>query len=358
METVYPAAWSVRRLGAPDPLTDQIRTTVAGAVSFTSPGRRSVIIPGGETVEFTAALGTAGVARTSPSVPAYLVDALVYAAETLAMTFDAVPGVPHSDPAKSARAVAAAFEVGQCADDLDALVNNDVSSAHAVGSLFRSAVDIALSCVGDQWKTAYGLSGFIGSFVAGVALWLVDGVKLVIDGVRAAVDSGLYWRTYRITLDATAARAALPTDLTGRAIGNITAFDVDTGVMTIDIVQYLADDDLVAYYAADPAQWTELVCDFGGGDYASYDGTIDLSTCDPTGEGQLLVNDNPRLRQLTVAPDATFLVIPPDAGTGAAAASDAAGLEAAVANPRMGNTYWINVDERGFVTSVEAQFFS
>jgi len=95
------------------------------------------------------------------------------------------------------------------------LARNDVSNAHAVGELFRSATDLAVGCLGDQWRIAYGITGFVASFVTKVVLWLADGIKLVIDGLREAVESALYWRSYRIDLSYSASGASRITPYVG-----------------------------------------------------------------------------------------------------------------------------------------------
>ncbi len=198
IETDYPAAWRLHRLGDPGAVTDQILNSVAHAITSTPKGTSAVIVPGGATIELAVPAGSEGMATTTPSPPAYLVDALLYGADTLAMTFSKIPGGPKADPSKTARAVALVFESKDCVTSFDALVHSDVSSAHAVGELFGQDVRLAVGCLGRQWEIAYGLKGAVGAFVVGLAVWLVDGVKLVVDGLQAAIDSAIYWRTYRI----------------------------------------------------------------------------------------------------------------------------------------------------------------
>ncbi|MGH3197874.1 MAG: hypothetical protein ACRDNT_18605 [Streptosporangiaceae bacterium] len=207
VETDYPQDWSSRRLGSADPVTEQIITSVARVLSPASSGQASVIIPGGHAVQFTAPAGTSGEVSTAPSSEAYLIDAFLYAADTLAMTLDGIPGVPKSNPSTTAKAVSGAFNVKDCLTKMDALAQADVSTAHAVGELFRNDVDLAIDCLGDQWQQAYGITGFVGVFVAKVVLWLVDGIKLVVDGLQAAINSAIYWRDYRIVLSAKPASA-------------------------------------------------------------------------------------------------------------------------------------------------------
>ena len=200
METTYPAAWRAARTGAADPVTRQIIDSVARLLSPASSGEASIIIPGGGTVQFTAPQGASGEADTIPSGEGYLIDAFLYGAETLAMTMDEIPGAPSSNQTKTAKAISLAFKAKDCVTQLDEIAHNDVSSAHAVGELFRSDVELAVGCLEDQWNVAYGLKGALGSFILNALLWLEDGIKLVFNGLHAAIDSALYWRSYRVAL--------------------------------------------------------------------------------------------------------------------------------------------------------------
>jgi hypothetical protein len=65
-----------------------------------------------------------------------------------------------------------------------------------------------------EWKSAYGLAGDRASFAVGVVIWLADGVKLVLQGAQAAVETGIYWRDYRI-----AVTTATPVPLLGLTWG-------------------------------------------------------------------------------------------------------------------------------------------
>ena len=151
----------------------------------------------------------------------------------------------------------------------------------------------------------------------------------------------------------------LPTDLTGRNMGIISAYDRSRNVITIDVVRYLAGDDLVAYLAADRDRWAGLVCELGEGIYDHFDGTFDLSRCSPAGEPQEALNDEPRVRELSVVPDAQFTILS-DHSDGSVHAVPATREEfkAAVLAPRLGNYYWVTVNAQGAVSSIEAHFFS
>jgi hypothetical protein len=200
METDYPASWQVQRLGEPGSLEDQIVTDVTQFLSPSAAGGSSVIIPGGDTVQFTLPPGASGEAQTRPSGEGYLIDALLYAVDTLGMTMEDVPGAPREDPSKSARAVDLALQSKDCLTQADTLAATDVGTAHGAGELFRADVEFAVGCLGDHWQEAYGLNGFIGSFIVSTALWLASGIRLVVDGLHELIDNVVYWRTYRIAI--------------------------------------------------------------------------------------------------------------------------------------------------------------
>jgi hypothetical protein len=100
------------------------------------------------------------------------------------MTMGKIPGAPAAVATKSAKAVDSALAGKDCVRSLDAEVHTNVTDAETTGAVFRNAADLAVGCLAGQWGVAYGLTGVIGEFVLKVVLWLVDGVKLVIDGVR------------------------------------------------------------------------------------------------------------------------------------------------------------------------------
>jgi hypothetical protein len=76
-------------------------------------------------------------------------------------------------------------------------------------ALFRADVELAVGCLGDQWKDAYGETGFLGQFIVTVALWLADGIRLIVNGLEAAIDTGIYWRSYRIAVAQATNEAAI-----------------------------------------------------------------------------------------------------------------------------------------------------
>ena len=224
VETDYPANWSASRVGPADPVTTQLLASAAKILSVAPPGQAPIIIPGGDTVQFDVPAGSSGLASTSPSSEAYLIDAFLYGAETLAMTLDDIPGAPRSNPSATARAISLAFKAKDCVSQIDALAHGDVSTAHSAGELFRSDIELAVGCLGEQWKQAYGISGFIGQFVVSLLLWLEDGIKLVVNGLRAAIDTAIYWRNYRIAISQTATQpwTAQQLTITPRGLGSVT----------------------------------------------------------------------------------------------------------------------------------------
>jgi len=205
----YPAGWTVRRLGAADPVVDQAVTFASGLLTATPAGTKAVIVPGGHTVQFTLPVGGSGQAEVRPSPPAYLLDALRYGLDTLSMTFGKLPWGPKPTLSTSAKALKLTLDAKDCLSSLEGLVRNQVTDGHSAGVLFRDATGYAIGCLEKGWEVAYGYTGVLGAFLTKVALWLVDGIRLVIDGLQAALDNLIYWRSYRIKVAARAADVTL-----------------------------------------------------------------------------------------------------------------------------------------------------
>ena len=205
VEADYPPSWQASHVGDSDPLTSQILDDVDKALSPAPAGGASAIIPGGETEQFTVPAGTAGQVGVQPSSEAYLVDALLYGAQTLSMVMDDLPGAPASNVSKTSKVIKLALESEDCAAGADHLLQDKITSAATAGQYFRDDVDWAVGCLGKEWEVGYGLSGAIGSFVVSVVLWFADGIRLVVDGVKALIDSVVYWRSYRIAVGSPAA---------------------------------------------------------------------------------------------------------------------------------------------------------
>ncbi|NUR04285.1 MAG: hypothetical protein HOY79_49625 [Streptomyces sp.] len=147
VETDYPATWVMRRLGPTDPIFQQVVTSVTRVLSPPPAGTAAVIIPAGHAVELTAPPGTSGEVRTRPSPAGYLIDALLYGADTYALTLLQIPGAPKRNLTKTEKALALVFTSESCLTGMDALAHNDLSSAHAIGDLFRADIDLAVGCL-------------------------------------------------------------------------------------------------------------------------------------------------------------------------------------------------------------------
>ncbi|MCX5287094.1 MULTISPECIES: hypothetical protein [unclassified Streptomyces] len=200
VEVRYPATWSMRRLGPTDPIFQQLVTLVTRVLSPPPAGTAAVVIPAGHTVELTAPPGTSGEVRTRPSPRGYLIDAFLYGVDTFALTLGQIPGAPKLNLTTTEKALALVFTSESCLTSMDTLTHTDLSSAHAVGELFRADIGLAVGCLGDQWPIAYGSAGSAAQFYSSVLLWLPDGIKLVAAGRQAAFDNVLYWPSYRIDL--------------------------------------------------------------------------------------------------------------------------------------------------------------
>lgn len=207
MEADYRSDWSASLAGSVDPLTAAIVKSVpALSLRAGGPGVSTSIIPGGQELDVTARAGTSGVVLVGPSVEGIIVDAMLYAADTLAMTFGDIPGTSHSDPQQTAKAIAMAFEDGKCVAQMDAVVQNpDVSTPQAAATIFRDFTDVAAGCLAEYWPAAYGISGTLAAFITGAALWLADGIKLVVTDGHAIIDNAIYWQGYHIYLRSTSA---------------------------------------------------------------------------------------------------------------------------------------------------------
>jgi hypothetical protein len=206
LQVLYPAGWTAANYGEADPVFDLLKQKLAQWLTAAPAGQRAFILAGGKTVQITAPPGASGLVSSVPSPPGYLVDAFWYGLQTLAMTSDALPGAKPLSTGKLEKVIDSAVSATDCADSLQRLLGGSApSDAHSAGALFRADADVAVGCLKDSWKVAYADAGAVGALVVGVVLWLVDGVKLVISGLEAAVETDIYWRSYRIVLTAPSA---------------------------------------------------------------------------------------------------------------------------------------------------------
>ncbi len=177
LEADYPATWSMSRAGSMDPLTAAIlKVLPALSLKVSGPNVRTAILPGGQQIDVTPQRGSSGIVLISPSAEGIIVDALLYAADTLEMTFGDIPGAPAATESGTAKVIQAAFDEPKCLAEMDQVIQNpDVSSAEAAGGMFRSFADIAFGCLGDHWASAYRMAGVEANVITQVGLWAADG---------------------------------------------------------------------------------------------------------------------------------------------------------------------------------------
>lgn len=203
VETDYPSTWAMQRTGPSDSVSDRILELVSRALSPQPAGQAAVVMPGGHAAELTVPPGTSGLATVAPSAQAVLASAFAFGAQTLAMTFDDVPGAPAASTTKTAAAVQLVDSSASCLSSMEALLRNKATSASDVGDLFRADTELAVGCLGHEWETAYGEHGLLASFVTSVILWLADGVKLIVDDLDSLVENSFFFGDYRLAVEST-----------------------------------------------------------------------------------------------------------------------------------------------------------
>jgi hypothetical protein len=207
VEVDYPGAWSLSRDGWPD-IDTAIADGIGSALAIAPNGDKKVIVGGGDTVTFHIPAGASGTASAIPSSPAYLASALLYGLNTLVMTTESTPFAKAPTPSALVNAIQLVFTVRDCVSSFQALAGSPVTSASGAVSLFWQVLKLAGGCLGDEWEVAYGKGGFLTSYVVGVVMWLLDGLRLVGGGLYAAVEDGVYWQGYNMRV---AVPAPLPT---------------------------------------------------------------------------------------------------------------------------------------------------
>jgi hypothetical protein len=217
IEADYPSNWSMGRVGSIGPVTRLIlKLLPALSLKVSGPEFQTVIIPGNQQIDITPLTSASGVVLAGPSVEGIIVDALLYASDTLAMTYGDLPGAPQADPALTARAIAMVFQDGECLAQMTAVVQNpDVSTPQAAGAIFRDFTDVATSCLAMFWPAVYGIPGADAAIAVGTLLWLADGIKLILNDGQALIDSAVYWRDYHIYLESTSPKNPPPTPAPG-----------------------------------------------------------------------------------------------------------------------------------------------
>lgn len=97
--------------------------------------------------------------------------------------------------------------------------------------------------------------------------------------------------------------ASPETDLRGTTMGLLRGYDVGTGVVSVDVVYFLSGDQAITYLAERPSLWQQLECPSG-----PYAGGSTAGCSVPN--DYYLVNENPRVRTLPLAPQARIRLIP------------------------------------------------
>ena len=246
MELDYPANWRLQRLGPPDPLFDQILTSLPTlSLQASGPGTRVITIAAGHTVELRPPLVDVDEATATVGVQSILINAILYGVETFALTDGFIARTLAIAGVNAAAAVAGAFKAKDCLTEFDALVHGPApASPQADGVLFRNAADLATGCLDKVWPTLYHANGADAAFIATVLLWLIDGVKLILADLHAAIDTVMYARGYHIlyaSLPTHWARLGVLADRTASAIQSLAISPVSSTLVTghIDGSSYL-----------------------------------------------------------------------------------------------------------------------
>jgi hypothetical protein len=240
----YPAAWSVHWLrpldavtrqaiieagtaepgtaepgtaepGTAEPGTAEPGTFVAGTAASTATvaagavpaAVREVILPGGQSVEFGPAaapravipLGANAVfepVTLGPSNSGYLVTAISLAVAAFSASYGDVPGAPHADPVRSARAVSLAFAASACRREVGTSGSTAGGSTAGGSTAFANLdhdVNLALNCLRPAWQAEYGGPALLRPFLAGVADWMVRESSQLVGGLRLLAESMISW---------------------------------------------------------------------------------------------------------------------------------------------------------------------
>jgi hypothetical protein len=208
VEADYPSTWSARRVGSLDSLTGAILDVLpALSLKVGGPNVRTIIIPGGQQIDVTPRPASSGYLLLTPSVEGIVIDALEYAASTLEMTYDDIPGAAPASPSKTAEVIRSVFDNADCLAKMNGVIQGpDVSTAEAAGGIFSSFAHIALGCMADPWFKVYDNPGlYLASFYASFFLWVADSLNIVFQDLRALIDSAVYWQGYHIYVRASSA---------------------------------------------------------------------------------------------------------------------------------------------------------
>jgi hypothetical protein len=258
LEADYPSTWSVRRLGSPDPISQQILTSLP-ALSLRAGGPRvhTTIIPGGDEIQFAPPAGESGKMLIVPSAEGISYDAVLFGVDTLALTYGDIPGVPKATAQQTDQAIADLFQSRDCITQMRAVASNALNQANA-GGMFRSLVDIAVGCLGQYWPAIVGINGSQGALVVSTALWLASATKIMYDTEQAAADTAVYWQGYHIYVESASAATEpapapspsptlSPAALTGTWTGSYVCSQGETGLRLV--IQAAPDSTLTATFS-------------------------------------------------------------------------------------------------------------
>jgi hypothetical protein len=198
VEVDYPSSWPVRRLGRPDPVSEQILTSLpALSLRAGGPQVHTSIIPAGDEIQVAPPSGKSGTILIVPSPEGIIYDAILFGVDTLALTYTDIPGVPEATAQQTDDALADLFQSRDCITQMRAVASNALTQANA-GMMFRSLVDIAVGCLGKYWPAVTGINGPQGNLLISTALWLANATNIIFDTEQAAIDTAVYWQGYHI----------------------------------------------------------------------------------------------------------------------------------------------------------------
>jgi hypothetical protein len=257
LEADYPSSWPMRRLGSPDPISQQILTSLpALSLRAGGPQVHTTIIPGGDEIEVAPPAGESGKILIVPSAEGIIYDAVLFGVDTLALTYSDIPGMPKATAQETDQAIADLFQSRDCITQMRAVASNALTQANA-GVMFRSLVDIAVGCLGKYWPAAAGINGSQAALAYSTALWLANATKIMSDTKQAAIDTAVYWQGYHIDVESASAAtepapaptppASLsPAALTGTWTGSYVCSQGETGLRLV--IQAVPDGTLTATF--------------------------------------------------------------------------------------------------------------
>jgi WD40 repeat protein len=200
IELDYPANWQMSRLGSPDPVFDQIISSLPTlSVYATTPQVRAITIAPGQTVELRPAQVEVEEATAYVGLQSIFINAFLYAVDTAELVGGLIAKSLKIGQVAASTVVQAVLKSKDCLTEFDALLNGPSPTAAATaGELFRSAADLVTGCLGQVWPALYGRQGAAGAFDASVILWLADGEKQILVDSEAAIDTTMHPAGYHI----------------------------------------------------------------------------------------------------------------------------------------------------------------